>query len=174
MELALYKGEFKSTFLNRIFNILIKWWTKSKYSHVELVIKHGENPKNWRWISSENFIGVRSKLIQYNPDNWDFIKLTNLNEQDTLDFLNDKIGAKYDWKGIFLSNIFKLEQHDVDKWFCSELCFAALIKGGYFDINLLNVKPHIVTPEDLNVFVMESEKRKKIKCMNIMRKLSGL
>ena len=41
-------------------------------------------------------------------------------------FIRDRIGAQYDYKGILLSQVLALGRHDKSRWFCSEICAAAL------------------------------------------------
>ena len=58
--LAAYKGQGK------LFNRLIRLWTRSRYSHCELVMPDG------RWLSASAMDGgVREKYIELNLEHWD-------------------------------------------------------------------------------------------------------
>ncbi len=41
-------------------------------------------------------------------------------------FIKDHLGARYDYAGLVLSQVLAFGRHDPDKWFCSEICAAAL------------------------------------------------
>lgn len=107
MVVAFYKGR------ERILNRLISWWTRGKYSHVELVLDNGIS------ISS-SFMdgGVRYKRIDYNPDNWDFIEVGPVTD-DIKMMADSLIGMKYDLRGI-LGFVIRSVADDRKKMFCSE------------------------------------------------------
>lgn len=120
MTLAFYKGQ------GDLFDKMIRLWTRSPYSHTEIII-------DGRWYSSSPRDGrVRGRVIVPTPGHWDFAEVT-MTESDTqkvLSFLRSQIGKRYDWLGIFLSQIVPLGIQNPTRWFCSELCSAALKKGG--------------------------------------------
>lgn len=112
-KLAFYKG--KGTFVDK----LIRIWTKSKYSHVELV--YG---KDWYSISPrEN--EVRSKVIEPKEGHWDFVEV-DIDEMLLINTYYKTAYAEYDWWGIIASQIIPLNKHNEDKWFCSEWCAEVL------------------------------------------------
>lgn len=112
--LAFYKAKY-----GNIIDKLIAWWTKSEYSHVELVCC-GE------WYStSPRDLQVRRKLIIPTKEKWDFLDI----EVDAMyveDFYILTQGRKYDWLGIFFSQFMPLKIHDRKRYFCSEWCATAL------------------------------------------------
>ena len=117
IQLAFYKG--KGDWSDK----LIRLWTRSKYSHTELVIDD-------LWYSSSPRDGeVRIKYITPKPGHWDFIEIDVTKEQkeNMLNFFNSQIGKKYDFKGIFLSQVLPFNIQDPEKWFCSEIDSKALI-----------------------------------------------
>lgn len=61
--LAFYKGE------GLAFNRIIRWWTKSIYSHTELVIEG----QSYSASERKGEKGARVKLIAFNPEHWDFV-----------------------------------------------------------------------------------------------------
>ena len=65
IKIAFYKGKGK------LHNKIIRWWTKSKYSHAELVL-----PDDITWISISPFynskVSARSNPIN-DKNKWDFL-----------------------------------------------------------------------------------------------------
>jgi len=114
-KLAFYKG--KGTWVDK----LIRWWTSSPYSHVELVV--GD-----QWYStSPRDNGVRSKVIVPKEENWDYLEVEV--DTDWLTKVFDKTkGQKYDWWNIFFTQIVPLEIERSDKWICSEWCGYVLTR----------------------------------------------
>ena len=112
-QLAFYKGKGDLT------DKLIRWWTDSKYSHVELIV-------DGMWLSSSPRDGkLRSKHIVPNLDNWDFVEVDVMSAR-VHNVFNKYRGTRYDYLGIFLSQIIPLDIDDKNKMFCSEFCATAL------------------------------------------------
>lgn len=111
--LALYKGK------GTIDNALIRAWTRSPYSHCELVV-------DGIWYSSSLWDGgVRAKRIEYREDHWDLIEIPWANDQQILDHYDATKHLKYGWMDLIRSQIFN-RAHDYSKAaFCSEWCAAA-------------------------------------------------
>ena len=146
MKIAFYKGWGKG-----IFNIIaiagIKLWTMGKYSHVELIDENND------WYSSDAFKhgGVRKlENFKHNPKNWDIFEIqfknTKADPQKAIEFIKSQFGKKYDWMGILFSQFIPAGYHKKDKWFCSEICHAALGKG---NIIIPKVKSEMVSPVKL-------------------------
>lgn len=108
MQLALYKGK------GLIGNAITRWWTGSVYSHCELVIDGV--------CYSASFMdgGVRKKRIDLSSGRWDVVDIPWADKAFALDFFERTKGAKYDWFGIFGSQLLNRRMHDVNRWFCSE------------------------------------------------------
>ena len=118
MKIAFYTGRGK------ILDRLIRKWTKSKYSHVELIIN------NISYSASPRDGWVRKKIIEYEAENWLIFDLKNIFDINiALKFLNQNLGQKYDLRGIIFSQVFNLELHNKNKYFCSELIIEALKKS---------------------------------------------
>jgi len=103
------------------FDKLIAWWTKSKYSHVELII-------DGYWYSTSPRDGtVRRKIIPISTK-WDYIEvpLKNRTKKEILEFYERTKGQKYDWINIFLCQIIPLGIQIDDRWICSEWCTYAI------------------------------------------------
>ena len=124
MKIAFYKKSGPgATFVDK----LVCWWTKGDYSHVELIIND-----NVFYSCAPRDTVVRYKEINPNVKNWDIFNLTiPLDENKMRKNMDNQIGKKYDWLGIFFGQIFNYKKiHNPDRWICSELCSFILDKGG--------------------------------------------
>lgn len=115
---AFYKGTRPG--LPGIYNRLVRWWTRSEYSHVEIVF-----PTGWAASSSFEDRGVRFKVIDFDPARWDFVDLPAHLEARAFLWFDDHRGQKYDSLGN-LHFIVSPISDDKRKWFCSEAIAAAL------------------------------------------------
>ena len=113
MRLAMYKG--KGTF----FDKLVRLRTGSIYSHSELVLD------GRAYSSSIRDKGVRAKIINFNPESWDFFKVVDPSKSEKmLALFAGTQGQAYDWKGILIGQMFGTRAQDDDKAYCSEWCGA--------------------------------------------------
>ena len=124
IKVAFYKG------IGSWKNKLIRWWTGSPYSHVELIM-----PDNFTWISISPFltstVSARTK-VDFDLENWDFVDLEVTQEQNNviLDFFKETEGCKYDWTGMLLSQFVPFHIKRKGKWYCSEwIAYALRIAG---------------------------------------------
>lgn len=136
VKLAFYKA--KGTWLD----CLVRRWTRSQYSHVEIVFSDGI------WFSAsprEN--EVRFKWIVPKPGHWDFVDICLFPTEEELlrEYCEEQDGKRYDWIGIFLSQIIPLGVHNSRWWFCSEVVSAAL----QFIGRLAKMSPQCVSPGTL-------------------------
>ncbi|WP_375173034.1 hypothetical protein [Pseudooceanicola sp.] len=123
--LAFYKGR-GSSFWNRVQDWAIRFATRSPYSHVELIQGSADLGREATCLSSSGRDGgVRETTILLKPTHWDLVDLPDQPEEIGT-FIRDRIGARYDYVGIIFSQILSLGRHNPDKWFCSEICAAAL------------------------------------------------
>jgi|TARA_R110000824_G_scaffold32156_5_gene104007 hypothetical protein len=120
IKIAFYKG--RGNFINGI----VRWWTKSEYSHAELVL-----PDDRTWLGISPFlkskVDSRQKLIVDNLE-WDFISLEVTSEQRDiiLEFFEETKGCGYDWIGMLLSQFLPCRIKHKKKWYCSEWIAYAL------------------------------------------------
>jgi hypothetical protein len=116
-------GAFKG---NGVISKLIKWRTGGEYSHIGLCL-------DWQyWIDAQYGRGVR-KVI-YLPSQSgievDIYKADFKDENIVRKFLAGQLGKKYDLRAALNIGVcHKEDRHLSDKWFCSELAYAALQKG---------------------------------------------
>jgi hypothetical protein len=113
--LALYKGR------GTLFNQLIRYWSRSQYSHCEIVMPDG------RWLSASAMDGgVRSKQVEVNLEHWDLIPLPWVNDLLIWEVFVAHRGKGYDWLGLFGAQLFGAGIDNPRRMFCSEFCAAAL------------------------------------------------
>ena len=113
-KLAFYKA--KGTWVD----LLIRVFTNSKYSHIEIVCN-----KDW-YSSSPRDGGVRVKQIVNDGNSWDFIEV-DIDKERLYQKYREYKGRGYDFKGILLSNILPIGWHSKNKATCSE--FVADVLG---------------------------------------------
>jgi len=113
--LALYKGH--GTLLNR----LIRFWTRSIYSHCELVMPDG------RWLSASAMDGgVRAKRIELDLAHWDLIPVPWADANRIEQLFRANQGRGYDWLGLLGSQFLPITIDNKRRMFCSEFCAAGL------------------------------------------------
>lgn len=136
---------------NSFISRMIRYFTKSKFSHVEVLFDGGFT------VGSREFSGVVHGTINdfikpvyfffYDGINQKPLRLTKQQHDKIISFLQDSIGKKYDYKGIwgYLSN--RRERNCPDSYFCSELVFEAFNHAG---IRFLNREGgHFITPQNI-------------------------
>lgn len=138
VQIAFHKGS--SGFVNTLTHVAICWFTKSKYSHCELVVD------GRCYSSSARDGGVRSKVIDLDSGNWDVFDL-NADPDDIKNWFASHAGEKYDWAGIFRF-ILPFLPANPKQWFCSEAVGAAVCM----------VKPEDYSPGELYELLIEEMK----------------
>ena len=113
VQLALYKA--RGNWLNR----LICWWTRSPYSHCELVIN------GTCYSSSIRDGGVRGKAMALPSASWDLIDLPWADPQQAQSWFDRHAGERYGWLDLLTGQLLGMRR-DGRGVFCSEACAAAL------------------------------------------------
>ena len=80
-----------------ITNRLIRYGTRSIYSHSELCIGNPFESQVLCVSASGVDGGVRGKVMQLNPDSWDILPLPWVSEQRVLDVLEEEDDCGYDY-----------------------------------------------------------------------------
>ena len=114
VQLALYKGE------GQLGNALIRWWTRSEYSHCELVVD------GMCYSSSAMDKGVRRKAIVLHPAKWDVIDLPWADATQVLRYFQATRKHNYGWASLLASQMLNLNRTVGKAPFCSQWCAAAL------------------------------------------------
>ena len=99
---------------------LICWWTRSEYSHCELVVA-GEC-----YSSSIRDGGVRQRWIDLHERHWDVIDLPWADPAGVIALYAQTRKQQYGWLDLIGAQIFNRRLQLRDGWFCSEWCAAAL------------------------------------------------
>ena len=137
------KTEFKPRILlfkgRGLVSWLIRWQTRSEYSHSALMLHDGSIIEAWMTK------GVRQHWLNdwCDIDVFDVHGITQEQWQAAIGYARAQIGKPYDWLAIirFLS---RFRQPDDERWFCSELVFKAMEVAG---VKLLrNVRAGEVSP----------------------------
>ena len=140
---ALYRGK-------SVVSRLIRWQTRSQYSHAALLLPNGSVLESWHrgGVSHNHGLGAchtpGTEVDLFAVESSKGFALVDWAR--TLDFAFAQIGHTYDYRSVarFLSR--RAEKAD-GKWFCSELVFAA-IKAGGLDL-LANTSADRVAPGHL-------------------------
>ncbi len=118
MRVAFYKAVHPD--YTGIYSRGVQIWTKSIYSHCEIIFSDGQS-------ASASFLdhGVRFKEITYDPAKWDFVDLPDSFEADARAWFVKHEHESYDLLGN-LHFVISPIGDDKTKWFCSEAIAAAL------------------------------------------------
>jgi hypothetical protein len=118
MQIAFFKGTKKG--LAGIYNRGVRFITKGKYSHCEIIFSDGMS-------ASSSFMdgGVRFKRIEYDLKNWDLVTIGNEHEAIARKWFKTHEGEGYDLIGN-LHFIFGFIGDDRHKWSCAESIAEAL------------------------------------------------
>jgi len=140
---------------NSFFQRLIKWFTKSKYCHVEILLPNSEGEfKPGVWFSANGKKGVRIKPIIHPIDEskWDLIdvKVNSDKYDEVVKYINYLTEFKYAFKDLFLVQVLKLDKLESRKrLFCSESVCEILRKFEEPKIMKLDIDCVNFSPEDL-------------------------
>lgn len=126
---------------------LIKWQTRSQYSHASAVLSDG------RVVEAREGVGVQvlpGMPVTEDVDYFEIDGLTWDQERTAEEFLLEQEGKGYDYTMIarFLTRR-QEARSSTGKWFCSELVFAALRKAGM--VLLARMEPWRVAPGHLEM-----------------------
>lgn len=122
------------------FGKLIKFYTFSPYCHCEIIFSDGQ------WFSSreyKNGVGfITGPPNGERMTDYDFVMLPSISKEDEQrirawcekeQFNDDGTRCGYDVRGVLFSFLpIPIGWQSADKWFCSEICCAALQTIGWF------------------------------------------
>lgn len=146
------KLAFKKVDKKSLYSKTISMWTKSKYTHVEVIIED-------KWISSDTDTGVRVRELLPLTSNYDYIDLEITTTLDNHNFIMDWIHKQdikgYDWLAIYFVQILPFRFESKDKWYCSELVVKILQMYGVKEV--VDLYPSLTSPGKLaKIFNLES------------------
>lgn len=147
-----YEIEIKLSYSGSLPGDFIRWFTDSRFSHVDIVIPEREISSDFsfgRLIGSRPMQGVIMHDKTY-PLEEHYVLSVNAKQYDRFwDFIKSQMASYYDWPGVItypFAKWFGREWHNPDWWFCSELIAAGLQEAG---IKVKYKSPHSVSPGDL-------------------------
>ena len=149
---------------NKFRSKLIRWVTKSAWSHVWIEYPSGIWGGTWAAHSSYN--GVVKLPVENVRRTYPAYKVyrCNYNLEKGLQKAREYIGAKYDygviWNGLLLvllrltgwKFLWKIAARNANKFSCSEFV-SSILKAS----NLYSGDPELTTPGDLELFCRESD-----------------
>ncbi|MBT0666349.1 hypothetical protein KI809_18735 [Geobacter pelophilus] len=139
IRVAFYKG--KRSGWRGFWDRVIRTVSAGPYSHCELVF----GPDPLLWASSIAAIGVHCDHNgEPDPAEWDVIYI-DCEPDAVIDFLCQEVCSPYDWFGVIRFALPGFKESP-KKWFCSEICAAALQVAGILP---QNIKPHTLSPTGL-------------------------
>ena len=144
IKIAFYKGQ--GDWINRI----VRWWTKSDYSHAELIL-----PDGLTWVGISPFKGsvLRSKKRKFFELSVSEEQLSVINE-----FYDSTKGSSYDWFGMLLSQFLPFHIKQKEKWYCSEWIAYALRISCVIDWRLIKIYDRAdLSPAVLHQIIMVSK-----------------
>lgn len=158
MYLAFYRGG------KTWFDKLVKLRTNGEHTHVELVFSPETAAQKERgygvsFSSSQWDGGTRFKDIEYDRSKWDLVPVNAVSggaypaasfESGVREWCAARAGIPYDWRGVLGFMVGERNPGDQDRWFCSEICCAALQQANVF----CNLTPSRTSPESLWVAAM--------------------
>ncbi|MDA8428189.1 MAG: hypothetical protein M0T70_02935 [Geobacteraceae bacterium] len=121
MRIAFYK--YHTPGVMGLFARFTRFITGGPYSHCELIFSDGQ-----AFSASIQDGGTRYKRIDFDPAKWDIMEIASQQSRARA-FCDEEKGCKYDFIGI-CRFIFPWAKESKTRWFCSEVCTAALQKAG--------------------------------------------
>lgn len=135
---------FKVADKRHISDLLISMWTKSKFSHVEVIIDN-------LWISS-TLNGVHIKPLKPLKDEYVYhnLKVSVTEEQylKNMSWIYSQDKKHYDKTGIILAQLFPFRIDKRDQWFCSEI--ACKILQIFLVREVIDLYPFLTSPGTLS------------------------
>jgi hypothetical protein len=149
MYLAFYKGPADGLG-KQVFHDAVCWRTRSKYSHVELVLDISDAGIGACWSSSARDGGVRFKPIDLSTGRWDIYDVCGVFDNHervyACEWFLRHAGAKYDYLGLLIF-VGYINVGEPSRWFCSEAVAEALQIP----------RSWAASPETLHLFIVERE-----------------
>jgi len=136
---------------------ITKWGTKSDFFHVEIAIDD-------KWIGAHTEKGIEIHPFQELYDKtFDYYELIveDLTESQHIkfwEFVKAQEKTGYDWKGIYLTQVIKIDLESKKKWFCSEI--VSKILQMLYVKPFIDMKPSRASPQTVFNLIMKLGGRK--------------
>lgn len=124
---------------------MIRWQTNGEYSHAAIQLPDGRIIEAWH---NPPKVRLRYKLSDWsNVEAYDVVGMDAARWNEAVDWARKQIGKGYDFGGV-ARFITRWRKEQDEKWFCSELVFEAIRRGG---VDLLHrIKCSQVSPTVLS------------------------
>jgi len=108
-----------------LISALIRWQTRGQYSHAALLMPDGRIVESWQGD------GVRVKTLAdwRGVERYTVPSMSAAQWDEALAFARAEVGKGYDYRAI-VRFVSRRKMRADDRWFCSELVFAALAHAG--------------------------------------------
>lgn len=127
---------------NDIGSFLIRFGTRSDWSHVDAVLPDGSLlgalPQDGVQIRPPNYAPLTASLT---------VSLDTDCETQFYEILKSQIGKPYDWRAVVSFAFGDRDWQEADSWFCSELQVWAIMQCGFFKAPLL-IPTDRISPRD--------------------------
>ncbi len=126
--IAYYLGRKSENENATLLDQVICFFTKSRFSHVELVYDYSPYSQiGLTWSSSSRDGGVRPQRIDFNDMRWELYEVpTTITKGKIIEWFNEtRMGAEYDWLGA-LGAYIPAFKGSKKRWFCSEIVATCL------------------------------------------------
>lgn len=126
-----------------LFDRLIQWWTRGPYSHTELIFPSGERHTSIPGVGT----GWQTPIIMIDGVpaarvDWT-IERVDADEERVRSWCSEHIHDRYDWPGIFFSQLMPMKSQAGSRYWCTEanveaLQFGYCLQLRYIDSRLMN------------------------------------
>lgn len=139
--IALYRGK-------SIVSKLIRWQTRSEYSHAAWLCEDGSVYEAWNSGFERNLNLGKAHLPGTVIDLFDIDGLTPEKRRVIEAYFDGELGAPYDYWGV-LKFLSRRDAPSDDRWFCSEVVTSGLYRAGLHIFNPGFAPPWKVYPGEL-------------------------
>jgi uncharacterized protein YycO len=141
MRLLAFKG-------NSLISKLIRWQTRSEYSHIAIELDSGEIIEAWH-RGGVQIHSCRGGLLDVHEEGTEIdiysIDTTLAQETVLTQWLKAQVGDRYDFRSVFRF-LSRRPASENNRWFCSELAAKAAENVG---LELQRAPAHHLSPRDL-------------------------
>lgn len=140
----MYVGFHRGTSL---FDRLIQWWTRGPFSHSELIFPNGDRHTSLPGVGT----GWQPPVVMIDGapavrSGW-VVGQIDADDERARQWCNDHCFDRYDWSGIFFSQIFPMKSQAGSRYWCTEANVEALQYG--YCLALRGIDSRLMNPNSL-------------------------
>ncbi len=111
------------------FDTLIKWWTRGHFSHTELIFSDGDRHTSVPGRGTMWLPAIEMEAAGPAPrKGWTVIQI-DADEGRVRAWCGEHVFDRYDWPGIFFSQVFPMKSQASTRYWCTEANVEALQYG---------------------------------------------